>query len=231
MDQQVAGNVTDIVEFRDRIHIFRDRGHAGEILTGMLDSYKSMAALVLAIPAGGVPVASVIARELDLPLDVVVVSKITLPWNTEAGYGAVAFDGTVLLNERLLLRLGLSEEEIQEGIERTSSKVARRVTGLRGERPFPDLRRQSAILVDDGLASGFTLLTGIKALREAEADRIIVVIPTGHWDSVEMIAPRVDAVFCANIRRGWSFAVADAYQQWSDVSDEDVAAIMAGLKA
>lgn len=229
MSQQLAGNVMDIVELRDGLHIFRDRAHAGRTLAGMLDSYRGKDALVLAIPAGGVPVASVIAGDLDLPLDIVVVSKITLPWNTEAGYGAVAFDGTVLLNEKLLPRLGLSEQEIQEGIERTSQKVARRVISLRGERAFPDFSQQPAILVDDGLASGFTLLAGVEALRKAKAGRIIVAIPTGHWDSVQMIAPRVDAVYCANIRRGLSFAVADAYQKWSDVSDEDVATIMAGL--
>jgi predicted phosphoribosyltransferase len=229
MNQELPGNVMEIVELRDRLHVFRDRTHAGSILAGMLDSYRGTDALVLAIPAGGVPVASVIAGDLCLSLDVLVVSKITLPWNTEAGYGAVAFDGTVLLNEKLVPRLGLSQQEIQEGIERTSHKVARRVTRLRREKAFPDFSQRPAILVDDGLASGFTLLAGVKALRKAKAGRIMVAVPTGHWESVQMLAPRVDEVYCANIRRGWSFAVADTYQRWSDVSDEDVAAIMADL--
>jgi putative phosphoribosyl transferase len=170
------------------------------------------------------------AKHLHLFLDVLVVSKITLPWNTEAGYGAVAFDGTVRLNEKLLPRLRLSEEEIQQGIEKAFAKVTHRVKSLRGERAFPDLSKQTVILIDDGLASGFTLLVGIKALRKARASQIIVAVPTGHWDSVQMISHQVETVYCANIRQGKSFAVADAYQRWSDVSDEQVVRIIKELK-
>jgi putative phosphoribosyl transferase len=151
-----------------------------------------------------------------------VVSKITLPWNTEAGYGAVAFDGTVRLNERLLPGLGLREDEIHYGIEKTKEKVARRFTNLRGGKPFPDLSTRPVIVVDDGLASGFTLLVAIEALRKARASHVMVAVPTGHRNSVQMMADRVEAVYCGNIRHGWSFAVADAYRRWYDVTDEEV---------
>ena len=226
MSGHSAKNIVDLVELRDRVNVFRDRTHAGKILAGMLDSYRNTDAIVLGIPAGGVPVAAALANHINLLLDVLVVSKITLPWNTEAGYGAVAFDGTVRLNEKLLPRLGLSEDEIQQGIEKTFSKVTHRVKSLRGERAFPDLSKQTVILVDDGLASGFTLLVGVEALRKARAGQIIVVVPTGHWDSVQMMAHQVEAVYCANIRQGWSFAVADAYERWSDVSDEEVVEVI-----
>ena len=222
--------VVDLAELRDQVGVFRDRAHAGNLLAGMLDSYGNTEAIVLAIPAGGVPVAKVIAEQLHLALDVLVVSKITLPWNTEAGYGAVAFDGTVRLNEKLLPRLGLREQEIQQGIEKTFRKVTSRVKSLRGERSFPDLSNQPVIVVDDGLASGFTLLVGVEALRKAKAAQITVAVPTGHWDSVQMMAHQVEAVYCANIRQGWSFAVAEAYQRWSDVSDEEVARVIKELE-
>lgn len=221
--------IVDLAELRDQVGVFRDRSHAGEILAGMLDSFSNTEARVLAIPAGGVPVAKAIAEHLHLTLDVLVVSKITLPWNTEAGYGAVAFDGTVRLNDKLLPRLGLREKEIQQGIENTLCKVTSRVKRLRGERAFPDLSNQPVIVVDDGLASGFTLLVGVEALRNARAAQIIVAVPTGHWDSVQMMAHRVEAVYCANIRQGWSFAVAGAYQRWSDVSDEEVVTVIEEL--
>lgn len=221
--------IVDLAELRDQVGVFRDRSHAGEILAGMLDSFGKTEAIVLAIPAGGVPVGKVIAEHLHLTLDVLVVSKITLPWNTEAGYGAVAFDGTVRLNEKLLPRLGLREQEIQQGIENTRRKVTSRVKRLRGESAFPDLSNQPVIVVDDGLASGFTLLVGVEALRKARAAQIIVAVPTGHWDSVQMVAHRVEAVYCANIRQGWSFAVASAYQRWSDVSDEEVVRVIEEL--
>ena len=169
MERRMTSRVSEVPGLRDRLHVFRDRAHAGEILAGMLEDYRSSQTLIMAIPAGGIPVAAVLARKLLLPLDVAVVSKITLPWNTEAGYGAVAFDGTTRLNRDLLPRLRLSEEEIEAGKAATVKKVERRVDRFRGSRPYPDLIKEKVILVDDGLASGFTLLVGVEALKKSGA--------------------------------------------------------------
>lgn len=215
-------NIFELPELRNRTQVFRDRGHAGTVLADMLAAFHGEHGFVLGIPAGGVPVAAEIARRLRWPLDVAVVSKITLPWNTEAGYGAVAFDGTVRLNQELIERLALGEEVVQEGIARTREKVRRRVARLRGDRPFPDLRDCFALLVDDGLASGFTLLTAVDALRKLGAAKIVAALPTGHLEAVHKIVAATGAVYCANIRQGWGFAVAEAYENWSDVA-EDVA--------
>ncbi|MEE9591657.1 MAG: phosphoribosyltransferase family protein [Thermodesulfobacteriota bacterium] len=197
------------------------------VMAGMLDSYRNSDAIVLAIPAGGVPVAAVIANQLKLHIDVAVISKITLPWNTEVGYGAVAFDGTVRLNEDLLPRLGLTEQEIQKGIDRTLRKVTLRANKLRGDRPFPDISQRLVILIDDGLASGFTMLVAIEALRKAGAGHIVVTVPTGHCDAVQRVASKIELFYCANIRSGCRFAVADAYEKWTDVDEEEVVRIMA----
>jgi putative phosphoribosyl transferase len=218
-------NVIERPELRDRTRVFRNRHHAGEVLADMLSSYGKTEAIVLAIPAGGVPVAAAIAERLRIPLDVAVVSKITLPWNTEAGYGAVAFDGTMRLNEDLLPHLGLIEAQIQQGIKQTTQKVLRRVKKFRGDRPFPDLTKRRAILVDDGLASGFTMLVAIEALRKAGARHICVAVPTGHGSSLPRMASEVEALYCANIRGGFSFAVADAYEAWTDVTEEEAIAL------
>lgn len=230
MSADLGENVVDLTELRDRMYVFRDRAHAGETVAGMLEEYRDTDARVLGIPAGGLPVAAVIAEELNLSLDVLVVSKITLPWNTEAGYGAVAFDGTVHLNQRLLKGLDLSEGDIRQGIENTSYKVAMRVKALRGERLFPDVSIHPVVLVDDGLASGFTMLAGVKALRNAGACEIVVAVPTGHNNSLRMTADCVEKLYCANIRYGLSFAVADAYERWSDVSNEEVMDIIRPVK-
>jgi putative phosphoribosyl transferase len=152
-------------------------------------------------------------------LDVAVVSKITLPWNTETGYGAVAFDGTMRLNGDLVAHLGLTKEQIQQGIDQTTPKVLRRVKRFRGNRSFPDLSKHQAILVDDGLASGFTMLKAIEALRKAGARHICVAVPTGHSSALPRMAEEVEALYCANIRGGFSFAVADAYEAWTDVTE------------
>ena len=195
----------------------------------MLEEYRGGPAVVLGIPAGGVAVAVEIARALTLPLDVAVVSKITLPWNSESGYGAVAFDGTVMLNEGLLSRLNLSDQDIRTGIKKTEQKVFRRVTLFRGDRPLPDFNRP-IILADDGLASGITLRVAIKALRQAGATNIILAIPTGHLDSVQMIQEEVEAIYCPNIRSGRSFAVADAYEHWSDLDEQEVTRLLRAFK-
>jgi predicted phosphoribosyltransferase len=193
----------------------------------MLEAYSEGRAIVMAIPAGGVPVAKEMANRLNLPLDLAVVSKITLPWNTEAGYGAVAFDGTVRLNDDLVRRVGLSPEQIEQGIKTTSRKVSRRVEELRGDRDMPDLHTYPVILADDGLASGFTMRVAVEALRNGGASRVIVAVPTAHQRSVERIAAEVEMLYCANIRSGWSFAVADAYERWTDVAMEEVRAMLA----
>ncbi len=222
--------IFDLPKLRNRIRVFRDRASAGKVLAGMLEEFRSSHAMVMGIPAGGIAVAVEIARELHLPLEIAVVSKITLPWNSEAGYGAVAFDGTVILNEEFLSRLNLSDQEIQTGIKKTEQKVSRRVTMFRGNRPFPDFKRP-IILVDDGLASGFTLRVAIKALRRNGVTNLILAVPTAHSESAQMILEEVEAIYCPNLRSGLSFAVADAYERWSDLDEEEVKRILQGFKS
>jgi putative phosphoribosyl transferase len=213
-------------ELRDRSGVFRDRSHAGKILAQMLQPYQNSNALVLAIPAGGIPIAKEIAKLCGLPLDFAVVSKVTLPWNTEAGYGALAFDGSVVLNHDMIERLGLTEQAVIEGIEKTRRRVRGRLSRLREGRPFPPLASRPIILVDDGLASGFTLKTAVEALKRAGATQIIVAIPTGHEGAILKLSEQVDAIYCPNIRGGFSFAVADAYEHWSDISEEEALSLL-----
>lgn len=218
--------IVELESLRDRAPVFADRAEAGRVLAGLLEGYRGSDALVLAIPAGGVPVAAEVARALGLPLDVAVVSKILLPWNTEAGYGAVAFDGTVCLNRTLVDQLGLTAEEVAQGVAETRAKVERRLARLRAERPSPPLAGRPVILVDDGLASGFTLMSAVEALRRAAAAEIAVAVPTGHAQAVERLASCVDRLYCANLRAGRRFAVADAYRHWHDVPEEEAWALL-----
>jgi predicted phosphoribosyltransferase len=229
MADRLPANIHELAELKNRTAVFHDRIHAGQVLADMLKPFDRKDAVVLGIPAGGVPVAAEIAKKLGLPFDVAVVSKITLPWNTEAGYGAVAFDGTHRLNEEMLPQLGLSQKEIQTGIEKTTAKVLQRFVSLRGEKPFPELCQKKVIMVDDGLASGFTMLVAVETLSKAGAEHIIVAVPTGHSGPVEKIATKVKALYCPNIRGGWRFAVAHAYERWSDVTEKEVINIIKKL--
>jgi putative phosphoribosyl transferase len=213
--------VHDRPELRQRTHVFRDRADAGRILAGMLAGFRGTDALLLAIPSGGVPVAATIATTLGLALDVAVVSKILLPWTSEAGYGAVAFDGSVLVDARAAARFGLSESDVREGTEAARSKVLRRLALLRADRPL-ELAGRTVILVDDGIAAGSTLRAAVGALRGQGVGRLIVAVPTGHGRTLRDLAGAVDALYCANVRQGTSFAVADAYQAWRDVTEDEV---------
>ena len=223
---QLSPNIYDLPELRDRTHVFFDRNHAGQVLARLLEPHLQSGTVILAIPAGGVPVGAAVANQLKLGLDVVVVSKITLPWNTEAGYGAVAFDGTLQLNEDLLSYLDLTEHQIQQGIQKTRARVDQRTRSLRGKKPFPELSQKKVIVIDDGLASGFTMLVAVTALVKAGAQNITVAVPTGHMESADRIAKTVSALYIPNIRGGRHFAVADAYENWSDVKDEEISEIM-----
>lgn len=222
----MGGEIFEKKSFRDKRRVFLNRADAGSVLGEMLGSYSGSSAIVLAIPAGGIPVAARVAEVLSLPLDVCVVSKITLPSNTEAGYGAVAFDGTVRLNKSMLPHLKIKPGEVSKGIDDTRRKVIKRVNVLRGSRPLPDLSSRPAILIDDGLASGITLEVAVLSLKNAGAHRVVIAVPTGHADSVNRVAGEVYSLYCANIRSGWTFAVADAYERWTDVTDEEALQII-----
>jgi predicted phosphoribosyltransferase len=218
--------VVELPELRDKVRVFYNRVDAGMRVAQLLKEYRDTDAIIMAIPAGGVPVAVEIARQLDLPIDVVTVSKITPSWNTEVGYGAVAADGTVWYDKEMADHMGLSEREIEGGIERAKEKVARRQSLFRGERPMPDMKGGTVIVVDDGLASGVTMTVAVGALKKAGARSIVVAVPTAHAEAIHRLAGQVDAVYCPNIRAGWQFAVAEAYQRWTDVNEQEATKVL-----
>jgi putative phosphoribosyl transferase len=221
MNRTNPGKIVEIADLRDQVRVFSGREQAGRVVAGMLEGFRGTDTTILAIPSGGVPVAVAVAEQLALPLEVAVVSKITLPWNTEAGYGAVAFDDTMRLNEELLPYLRLTKQQMAEGLEKTRQKVERRVKKFRGDQPWPDFSGRIAVLVDDGLASGFTMLVAVAAVRRLKAQGVMVAVPTGSANRLRKVAREVDALYCANIREGWGFAVAEAYKRWFDLEEEE----------
>jgi len=228
--QQATEKLRYLPELAGRSGVFADRAEAGRSLARLLAQQDLQQPILLAIPAGGVPVGLAAAEMLGWPLEVAVVSKILLPWNTEAGYGAVAWDGSIRLNRKLLARLDLSDETIEKGIATTSEKVAKRVQLLMKNQASLNLTGRCAVLVDDGLASGFTLLTAIAALKKVAPAGIMVAVPTGHRQAAAGLTPEVDLVLCANLRDSTPFAVAAAYRHWRDVSEAEVMKLLAGAE-
>ena len=199
---------------------FHDRPAAGRRLGALLEKLKGGDAIVLAIPAGGVPVAAAIAKALGLPLQVAPVSKVLLPWTTESGFGAVAFDGSVWIDQAAVENFGLREEQIEKAIADARAKVERRRARFSGKEIV--LAGKTVILVDDGIAAGSTMRTAIAALRKLGAARIVVAVPTAHDRSLDAMRKLADEVVCADIRGGARFAVADAYEEWRDLSDGEI---------
>lgn len=224
------GKLSEESTLRDRVQVFMDRSHAGRLLAERLLAYRDQKIHLFAIPAGGVPVAAEIARSLAVPLDLVIVRKIQLPYTTEAGFGALNPAGEAIFNKELLQRIHLSDEDIAAQQENTAATIRRREEKLRGGRPYPNLANEPAIIVDDGLASGYTMRSAVQFLRRQSAGRITAAVPTGSLRTVQDLLPLVDELLCLNVRSGWSFAVADAYQNWYDLEEEEVLKIMASLE-
>jgi len=214
------------ISFRNKLIVFEDRNEAGRFLAEMLVTYKGSHSIVLGIPSGGVPIASEIADALHLPIDFIIVRKIQIPYNPEAGFGAMGPDGELILNERLLGQIGLTEGEINAQIKKTKEIIIRRNKLFRGDRPFPILKDKNVIVVDDGLASGYTMLASVKFIKKNLPDKIIVAVPTGSDRTANFILPDVDELVCLNIRSGFHFAVAEAYRNWYDLTDEEVISII-----
>jgi putative phosphoribosyl transferase len=218
------GEIREDLRLRDRLLPFTDRADAGRRLATYLSGLAPADAVICAIPAGGVPVGVEIALALRLPLLLAVVRKIRIPWNTEAGFGAVTWDGRVHLNERLLAGLNLPEGEIAEAITTTQDNVRDRITRFGTDSSFPRIAGWGVILVDDGLASGYTMIAAVDAIRACDPSVVVVAVPTGSAGAVARVSGEVDLLVCPNIRTGYTFAVADAYTHWHDLSDAEVLA-------
>ena len=213
----------------NRTYTFTDRSAAGIVLADMLaPAYQDASHLILlAIPMGGVPVALEIQSRMGCPLDLAIVRKIQIPGNTEAGFGAVTGEGDILLNEPLMARLQITEEQVGQQWIKVREELTRRNRQLRGGAPLPELADKTVILVDDGLASGYTMKAALFMVRKRQAARIVVAVPTAPRRTIDALADGPDEIFCANIRETAAFAVAESYVNWSDLTQAGVLAMLA----
>lgn len=182
--------------------------------------------IALGIPRGGVPLAAVIATHLSCPMDVVVLRKLPIPWSPEAGFGAITLDRTLILNEATVRSIRLGREEIERIAQRVYQEVLRRDRIYRGGKSFPNLLGRTAILCDDGLATGATMLAGVEFVRKRGPRRIVVASPVASDTAVEVLTPHVDELVFLHMSDALSFAVADFYEDFSDMSDKEVVEII-----
>lgn len=200
---------------------FVDREDAGRKLAERLLGYRDERPVVFALPRGGVPVGYEVARTLGAPLEVFVARKLGAPGQPEFGIGAVAVGGVRVLNEEVVRRLGIPEEYVERITERETAEVERRLGHFRGERPELEVRDRTAILVDDGLATGVTARAAIKALRLREPRRLVLAAPVCAAQTAALISPEVDEMICLETPSDLG-AIGFWYRDFSQVPDEEV---------
>jgi predicted phosphoribosyltransferase len=209
---------------------YKDRREAGTILASRLSDYRPKEPIILAIPNGGVPVAAVIAEGLDAELSLMIVRKLQLPDNPEAGFGALTSDGLLLLNRPLMANLGLTEDNIARQKEKALASIRSRQEFFGKWAEPPSLDRRTVILVDDGLASGFTMQAAVQSVKSQKAGHIVVAVPTASLSAHRRLEPEVDLIICPDLPRTRIFAVANAYREWYDLDESEALENLERLK-
>ena len=202
--------------------IFENRHDAGRQLAAELSEYNDQPVVVLAIPNGGVPVALEVAGALKADLDLVICRKIPLPLTPEAGFGACADDGTIILNEEIAKRVGLSRQQIEYEASKVRAEIKRRSILYKGDRPLVTVTSKTVIIIDDGLASGITMRAAVESVRRRRPREIVVAVPCASALAVKQLERVADRVITCTTGFMPRFAVADFYRHWYDLSDDEV---------
>lgn len=211
--------------------IFADRYDAGKRLADKLEPFRSQETIVMAIPRGGVPIGYEIAKKLKAPLDLIIPRKLPIPYNPEAGFGAIAPDGTIVLNEQMLQYLDLPQKVIDDIANDVLKEVRRRLKAYRGDRPMPDFKNKIVIIVDDGLATGYTMIAAVRAIKKQSPKKVIVAIPVSPESSMLLLRREADEVVSLYVQKYGSFAVASFYESFPDLTDREVQDLMINAPA
>lgn len=206
---------------------FKDRADAAKQLAHSLKNYKNLNPLVLAIPCGGVEIGAKLADFLQTDFSIVITRKLPLPHNPEAGFGAIAEDGSTFLFKDILNRL--DDAEIKQIKEKQTQEIKRRKQVLRNNKPLPTITDRTIILTDDGIAMGSTMRATIAMLKKKNPEKIVVAVPVAGPRVAKEIDELVDETVILRIPTFFR-AVAQVYEEWYDVSDEEVISIMTELE-
>lgn len=205
--------------------MFRDRVDAGRKLARELETrYKGTDAVVLAIPRGGVVIGHEIAHALGLELDVIIPRKIGAPGNPELAIGAIAQD-QVMINEMIVRELGIPKSYIEEESQRQLVEIERRRRLYLGDRDPVPLNGRVAIIVDDGLATGYTALAAVKAIKAEKPRKVVLAVPVAPVDSYERLKREVDEMVCLEVHELF-YAVGQFYEVFDQVEDDEVVNIL-----
>jgi len=204
---------------------FEDRTDAGQKLAPLLQKFKMEQPVVLAVPRGGVIVGGEVARDLQIPLDILIVRKIGAPFNPEVAIGAVLPDGSAVLDTVLIKKANIADQYIKQVIEEQTAEIRRRQRLYKGTEEMPLLADKTVIIVDDGIATGYTMEAAILGLRKYKPQAIIVAVPVAPREIVERLQKVADEVVCLDTPEPF-FAVGQFYQNFTQTSDDEVIRIL-----
>jgi putative phosphoribosyl transferase len=211
--------------------VFQDRAEAGRVLADRLTKYAgSPDVVVLALPRGGVPVGFQVARSLGAPLDVLSVRKLGVPGREELAMGAIASDGTQVINQTVVRELGIAEDKLQAVAAAEHQELERRERTYRAQRPRPELTGKVVIVVDDGLATGATMWAAVAAIRRQRPARVVVAVPVAAASTCQALEQAADEVICASTPALFT-AVGQAYRNFAQTTDEEVCALLDAAQA
>jgi len=201
--------------------LFENRYDAGKKLSEVMGEFKNKPAVVLAIPNGGIPVAHHVALELGATMDIIISRKIPIPLAPEGGFGAVTDDGTVILNHDVLKRINLNDAQINYQVSQVRNDIQQRSLIYRSSRPVSVLAGKIAVLVDDGLASGYTMLAAIESVRRKKPGMVIVAVPVASAMAVKTVEKVADRIVSVVTDYSPRFYVSDYYRYWNVLNDRE----------
>lgn len=205
---------------------FTDRLHAGEAICGFVNPAPQANSVVLALPRGGVPVGEPLSEALGGPLNVALVRKLPIPVSPEMGFGAVAVDGSLILNDRVVRVYQISNSEIESVTLEVIQELLRRGREYLGAEPEPSLTGKQVYVVDDGLATGYTAIAAAKMALKMNPRSLKLCVPVSPSDSLIKVEQYFDEIFCLVAQEAGSFAVASFYRDFHDMSDDEVREIL-----
>lgn len=209
---------------------FADRTDAGRQLAAFMGLEPDPEALVLGLPRGGIPVGAQLAKRFQAPLEPVIARKLPVPSSPEMGFGAVAIDGSRVLNRPLVAHLGLTDREIEEISERVRAEIVRRAIEYFSEARPPQVAERRIYMVDDGLATGYSMVAAAEMVRRGGPEAVVLAVPVAPESTLRIVEDYFDEIHCLIVQQGGPFGVASYYEDFHDMTDEEVRGVLSEMK-
>ena len=209
--------------------IFRDRKDSGTRLAQELKELKGKNAIVLAIPRGGVPVAMEVAKYLGCEMDLIITRKVGAPGNPEFAIGSVTQDGELITDREFATSYGVGERYLAEESKRQTDIIKERLRRFRGDRPYPSLKDRIVVVVDDGIATGYTIRAAVQSIRRKNPAKLILAVPVAPQETIEELSKEVDQVVCLSTPEIF-YAIGEFYENFEQVEDEEVVRMLKAVE-